>query len=319
MTGEPLVSVAMPLYNAAADLERSLGLIRNQTYHNLEIFLCDNASTDATQQICERAAAEDSRIRYVRQPRNLGPAANFNLGLQLKRGDYFMWAAHDDEKLPDFVAECLAALQAHRSASMACTTTVLITANGEQIHQPYPPTIASDDFAERLTAFVSDTQVFAFYGLYRSAVVDDIGPADVWLDADRRYLFKAILRGPFEVVPKPLFRFRWTNTSDNYIAAGFRMRPGATDFDLDLYHHLPQLMREAGVEASEVRRAMRSMMVPLHPYFERRAAWLVSRALHDELPRRERTRLLFAWARQYPPLFRSRMFWGALRRVMLGR
>jgi glycosyltransferase involved in cell wall biosynthesis len=293
-------------------------LIRAQTHRNLDIILCDNASTDATQEICVRAAEADSRIRYIRHARNLGPAANFNAGLELKRGDFFMWAAHDDEKLPEFVSECLAALQRHPSAAMACSTTVLVTAKGEQLHRPYPEAIASDDLAERLRAFVSDTQVFAFYGLYRSSVVDDIGPADAWLDADRRYLIKAIIRGPFEVVPKPLFRFRWMNTSDIYIAAGFKMRPGATDFDLDLYHHLPYLMREAGVEDVEVRRAMNAMMIPLQPYFERRATYLISRVLEDEKPRREKLHLLVAWARQYPPMLKMRMFWGAVRRVVTG-
>ena len=311
---EPLVSVAMPLYNAAAHLPAALGLIRSQTYANLEIILCDNASTDATPEICEQAARDDARIRVIRQPRNLGPTPNFNRGLAEKRGELFMWAAHDDEKSLEFVAECVAALERNPFASMACTWTTLVTRDAERVHQPYSPLIASPRLDERVAAFVADRQCVAFYGLYRSQVVDSIGPMDPYLDGDRRYLFQAILRGPFEVVPKPLFRFRMFNTLDDYLAAGYSMRPGAADFDLDLYRYFPRLLAGAGVRGEEYSRTVAALRTTLHPYFENRSAYLISRVLSDAKPS---ARELIAFARQYPPMLRNRMFWGALRRVML--
>src|SRR5438309_145647 len=106
----PLVTIGMPLFNAADGLDRSLGLIRNQTYQNLEIILSDNASTDATPEICQTAAREDARIRYVRHDNNIGPIANFNSILGLKNGEFFSWAAHDDEKSPEFVEATLEAM-----------------------------------------------------------------------------------------------------------------------------------------------------------------------------------------------------------------
>jgi glycosyltransferase involved in cell wall biosynthesis len=311
---KPLVSVAMPLYNAAAHLPAALGLIRAQTYANLEIILCDNASTDATGEICERAAAEDARIRVIRQPRNLGPTPNFNRGVAEKRGAFFMWAAHDDEKSPEFVAECVSALQRNPSASMACTWTTIVTRDGERLHQPYSPAISSPRLHERVAAFVADPQCVAFYGLYRSSVVDAIGPMDPYLDGDRRYLFQTILRGPFEVVPEPLFRFRMFNTLDDYLRTGYSMRPGAADFDLDLYRHFPRLLAGAGVRGEEYVRTVEAMRTTLQPYFENRSAHLIARVLSQSEPD---ARDLFAFARQYPPMLRSRMFWGALRRVLL--
>ncbi|HEX6097599.1 MAG TPA: glycosyltransferase family 2 protein [Thermoanaerobaculia bacterium] len=317
MTGEPLVSVAMPIYNAAASLPAALDLIRRQTYANLEILLCDNASTDATPEICAAAAKEDPRIRYFRHPQNLGPQANFNFGLAQKTGEFFMWAAHDDEKAPEFVSETLAALRDDPSAAMACTWTVIVTPEGERVHVPYSPAIASPDLAERLRAFVADPQCVSFYGLYRSSVVDAIGPPDVWLDNDRRYLFLAAIRGPFVVVPKPLFRFRMNHTPEDYSGMGFRMRPGAADYDLDLYRHFPRLLAEAGVRGDDYTRAVAAMRGTLRQYFENRSAWLISRVLSDSRPRGVKVRELSAFARQYPPMLRNRMFWGALRRVVL--
>lgn len=312
--GDPLVTVAMPLYNAARHLEETLGLIRAQTYRNLDIILLDNASEDATPEICARAAREDPRVRHVRHPRNIGAVANFNAGRELKRGEFFMWSAHDDEKLPEFVAECVAALQRNPAAVMACTWTVIITRDGERVHHPYSPAISSSRLDERLAAFVADTQCVAFYGLYRSSAVDAVGAMDPWLDGDRRYLFRAAIRGPFEVVPRPLFRFRLLRGADDYVASGYPLRPGAADYDLDLYRYFPRLLREAGVRGEELARAERAIRGTLRTYFDNRAAFLISRVLAGQ-PRPVRS--LLGYARQYPPLLTNRMWWGAMRRVVL--
>ena len=44
----------------------------------MRVVVCDNASTDGTETICRDFARRDSRVRYVRNERNLGAAANFN-------------------------------------------------------------------------------------------------------------------------------------------------------------------------------------------------------------------------------------------------
>lgn len=314
----PLVTVAMPLFNAAEFLETALGLIRRQTYDNLEILLLDNASTDATGAICTAAAASDSRIRYVRHSENIGAAANFSEGLRRKSGEFFMWAAHDDEKAPEYVERTLEALRRNPAAALACTWTVLDAPDGESLCKLYSPAAGSPRLDERLAAVVRETQCVAFYGLYRSSALDRIGAPDEWLDSDRRYLFKAAIQGPFEVVPEALFRFRLARGSKDYIAMGIRHRPGAADFDLDLYRHFPRLLREAGVGRSERRKAETAIKSALRPYLDRRALYLLHESLASTSPRLSRVFTMFAWAWQYPPMVSTRMFWGALRRVAAG-
>lgn len=313
----PLVTVALPVYNGESHLAAAIASIRSQTYRNLDIIVSDNASTDATPRIVAAAMAEDDRIRYYRHERNLGPQANFNHGLMQRRGEFFMWAAHDDEKGPEFVAETVAALQRHQTASMACTWTTVVSRAGERVHRPYSPAISSDRLEERVQAFVADTQCVAFYGLYRSTVLELIGPPANWLDADRHYLFKAIVRGPFELVPRPLFRFRMFNSLDDYVRMGLQLRPGATDYDLDLYRYLPQLMREAGINDETIRSARRAMMVPMTPYLDNRATFLIGQILESRDGRKAKMILLAALAKQYPPLLQQRLFWGAVRRVVM--
>ena len=100
---QPLVSVGMPFYNGGPDTRAAIESILNQTYRNLEIVISDNASTDETESICRELAANDSRIKYSRNPINLGPTPNFRKVLHDSTGEFFMWAAHDDVCEPEFI------------------------------------------------------------------------------------------------------------------------------------------------------------------------------------------------------------------------
>ena len=107
-TSQPLVSVGIPTYNRPEGLQRTLDCICNQTYRNLEIILSDNGSTDdEMRRIGESFASRDPRVRYHRQPENQGVEFNFKFVLENATGEFFMWAADDDEWDPRFVETCV--------------------------------------------------------------------------------------------------------------------------------------------------------------------------------------------------------------------
>lgn len=116
MTGNsvtrPFVSIGMPVYNGERYIRQALDSLLAQTFTDYEIVVSDNASTDATGVICREYEKRDSRIRYVRQPKNLGAARNFKYVLDQATG-YFMWAACDDVRSPDFIEINLRFLQRH--------------------------------------------------------------------------------------------------------------------------------------------------------------------------------------------------------------
>jgi glycosyltransferase involved in cell wall biosynthesis len=107
----PVVSIGVPVYNGARHLAQALNALLGQTFSNFEIIISDNASTDDTQAICEQFANADQRIRYLRQPRNIGAPRNWSFIVHEARGQYFKWASANDYCCERFVEKCLEALQ----------------------------------------------------------------------------------------------------------------------------------------------------------------------------------------------------------------
>ncbi len=105
----PRVSIGLPVYNGEKYLERALDCLLKQDYADFELIVSDNASTDATESICREYAAKDSRIRYYRNPANIGASPNYNRVFSLARGEFFKWASHDDECDPSLLRRCLEA------------------------------------------------------------------------------------------------------------------------------------------------------------------------------------------------------------------
>lgn len=112
----PLVSIGMPLYNAAKTLRPALDSILAQDYINFELIISDNASRDETAEICKEFASRDRRIVYYRNERNMGGTWNFNHVVKLSKGKYFMRMSHDDIRAPTYLSKCVALLESNEQA-----------------------------------------------------------------------------------------------------------------------------------------------------------------------------------------------------------
>lgn len=102
----PKISIIVPVYNTAKYLPACLGSIINQTYHNLEIILVDDGSTDDSNEVISKYAKNDSRIKTIRQ-NNQGQSSARNTGLKKVTGDYVSFIDSDDEIRPTFIADLL--------------------------------------------------------------------------------------------------------------------------------------------------------------------------------------------------------------------
>ena len=99
---EILISVLIPTYNRVTTLEQCVRSAQAGGYDRLEIIISDNASTDGTQELARRLAAEDPRIVFLEHAKNLGPLPNWRACLERATGDYVHWLWSDDWVEPAF-------------------------------------------------------------------------------------------------------------------------------------------------------------------------------------------------------------------------
>lgn len=164
------VSIGMPVYNGSAYIRMALDSLLTQSFKEFELIISDNASTDDTRNICQEYERKDPRIRYIRQKRNLGPIGNFDFVLNQAKGEYFMWAAHDDLWDSKFIASLIQVLELNSGLSMAqCQVTYELVGTGDVL----PSFMQGVAFQNRefdkggLRKNIDQRYGELFYGVYR--------------------------------------------------------------------------------------------------------------------------------------------------------
>lgn len=104
----PSVSVCIPVYNGADHIAEAIRSVLDQTHSDLELVVCDNASTDDTLAVVARF--EDPRIRVVTSDTNIGAGANWNRCLREAASDIVKILCADDVMLPAMIERELVAI-----------------------------------------------------------------------------------------------------------------------------------------------------------------------------------------------------------------
>lgn len=105
MNSNPLISIIIPIYNAARYLPQCIDSVLSQTYQLWECILIDDGSTDNSFSICNSYSARDVRIKVV-QKANEGVSIARNLGIELATGEFIVFIDADDWVQPYYL-ECL--------------------------------------------------------------------------------------------------------------------------------------------------------------------------------------------------------------------
>src|SRR5262245_22955933 len=129
----PKLSIGIPVFNGQQFLPELLDSLLAQTFGDFEILICDNASSDRTQQICCEYARRDFRIHYIRNEQNLGAIANFNRVFELSKAPLFKWAAHDDLYHKPYLDTCVRLLEEDPNIILAHSGTAFIDENSESL------------------------------------------------------------------------------------------------------------------------------------------------------------------------------------------
>jgi glycosyltransferase involved in cell wall biosynthesis len=211
MSGQPLVSIGLPVYNGEAFVERAIDALCAQDYEQLEIVISDNGSTDNTPKICRAAAERDERIVFLESSINRGASWNFGRVVHAAHGRYFKWAACDDLVRPTFVSTCVAELEADPGAVLCYPRTSLIDEDDNPV----------DDFADDL-ALDDDSAVRRFsrlcrhvgeyhpvFGMIRTAALRETILLGPFVASDIVTVAELALRGRFIEHPDRLFLRRY--------------------------------------------------------------------------------------------------------------
>lgn len=94
----PILSILIPTYNRATEIEGALNsIVRQEGLGNIEIIISDNASTDNTEKVVKEFQSKYRFIKYSKLEENIGPDGNFLKVVELANGEYCYFLSSDDE------------------------------------------------------------------------------------------------------------------------------------------------------------------------------------------------------------------------------
>ena len=219
MSSKKLVSIGLPTYNRDSLLREALNSLLKQTYTNFELIISDNASTDSTEEICKKYANKDSRIKYIRQKKNIGPINNFNFVFKEAKGDYFMWAPDDDLWEPEFIQELMEIHKRNEEVAVTFCAYDNITFSGEVIKND--PVLFEEGTKlnryKRFKRFLRDRggKCNYFYGIFKMEYLEKFkgfkefkGIPNYASSADTFFLLEMLTKGSFMATSKLLYHKR---------------------------------------------------------------------------------------------------------------
>ena len=173
----PLISVIVPVYNAAQYLPRCLDSILGQSFTGFELLLIDDGSTDVSGTICDAYAEKDSRVRVFHKE-NGGVSSARNWGLNEAEGDWVSFVDADDELLPNGLKVMVYGIS--DEVDMVMAGYEVCNDNGDKTY--------SIDY--NVSKFLSNEQ----------SVIEMFGPSDYWYQG---YIWNKLFRMS-EIGPKSL-------------------------------------------------------------------------------------------------------------------
>jgi len=217
MSYSPFISVVIPTYNRARQVQAALKSVLAQTYPKFEAIVVDDGSTDGTGEAIQRFIRQQSgsgkQTRYFFQP-NQGSSVARNKGIEQARGDWVAFLDSDDVWLPEKLELQVRAIQQFKDECGACVTDArMVNDLGMDAssfrcfgrHYDQTVGIASD-------ALVSNAKGFSGFWLstllVRADLVRYVDGFDVEIQGpeDRDFCFRLALVTSFAFIDKPLVR-----------------------------------------------------------------------------------------------------------------
>ena len=205
---QPLISVIMACYNAAAYVEEAIASVLRQTWTHTEIIVVDDGSRDASPDIVRHLAEiHPDRVR-LKHLKHSGPYPARNLGLSHARGDYIAFLDADDWWREDCLEKLLTTLQAEAADLSYCGWQNV----GEHILSPEPYVPPAYEKEDPVAAFLKSCPWPIHAALIRRSVLDAVKGFSERLFSSMDYdLWLRILAHTTNIVrvPEVMAYYRW--------------------------------------------------------------------------------------------------------------
>ena len=206
MRSAPRLSIGLPVYNGEGLLSEAIEALLGQSFQNFELIISDNASTDGTESICRHYSERDSRVRYIRQPHDIGMVPNHNFLARRAAGEYFKWASHDDLYARDYLRSCVGVLDEHPEAALAHAWCVLISEDREPIQFfKYPTATSLPRAPDRFRSLLFDGPYDWTYAVFRTEILRKTALHGTYHFADRTLMAEFALHGKLLQVPEWMY------------------------------------------------------------------------------------------------------------------
>jgi len=259
MNKPPLISIGIPAYNAAVTIVSTIEGLLAQSCGDFELIVSDNASTDATRDVVENYMLRDPRIRYERQPVNIGANGNYSHLVRRARGEFFKWCSSSDWCAPIFLERCLKELLPHADTVPVAPRTRLFQGSpGTSQDYAFDIEVLDDTPLARFTRLYSTLRLNnAMNGLIRMSALRRTRLVEPYLSADVVLLGHLAMLGKFRLLPERLFYRRMEAAYATCL-----QDPGAV-----LKHHYPQVSARTLLQGSRQQmgrvRAALSVAMPI--------------------------------------------------------
>lgn len=201
------VTIGMPVYNAERYIMEALQSLVGQTYSDFEIIICDNASTDETFNICHEFCKKHKNITVIKNEKNIGAAANFNLVASKAKSEYFKWASYDDICHRDLIKKCVEFLDKNKDVDLCYSVAGRIDENGSHLDDyQFDLNTMSDKRWERFSDLIVKRHNCHFvFGVFRTKELKNTCLILSHEGSDRILLGEIGLAGKMYEIPEVLF------------------------------------------------------------------------------------------------------------------
>lgn len=210
----PLVSLCVPTYGRANFISQTLDSALAQTMTNIEIIVVDDNSPDNTPDVVGRFS--DERVRYVRNPENLGVPENINRAMLLAQGQYLVLLEDHDILEPTYLEATIGVLEKYPSVGFVATGIIAIDEQGKALRRHLanlPEFVPGKRLLRQL--LTETTCPFSVATVIRRSALADI---DVLFDsryswyADQYLWLRLSARSDFGYIAQPLLKMRERET-----------------------------------------------------------------------------------------------------------